>query len=154
MPSIVSLTVSRALKRLGSDPLRGSDPSGSDPSSSGCASCGHRRNRRMRVHRDRREDLVERRRGAERTAGLVDVLLELAAELVDVARDRDRGRLAERAEALAVDAVADVEQQIELVLLGVAGFEPAQDLRHPARSLAARRALAAGLVLVELRDPD
>ena len=34
--------------------------------------------------------------------------------LRDVARDDDRGRVAERAEALAVDPVADVEQQVEL----------------------------------------
>src|SRR5436190_24378369 len=108
----------------------------------------------MGVDCDRGEHAPQRRRLAERTPGFVDVLLELAAELVDVAGHRDRGRLAERAEALAVDAVAHVEQQVELVLLRLAGFEAAQDLRHPARSLAARRALAARLVLVELRDPD
>ena len=64
------------------------------------------------MHRHRREDVVERRRVAEGTARLVDVRLELAAELVDVARDRDRGRLAERTQALAVDAVADIEASL------------------------------------------
>src|SRR3954452_13955042 len=108
----------------------------------------------MRVHGDRREHPVQWRRVAERATGLVDVLLELAAELVDVTRDRDRRRLAERAEALAVDAVAHVEQQVELVLLCVTRLEAAQDLGHPARSFAARCALAARLVLVELGDAD
>ena len=103
---------------------------------------------------DGSEHVVQRRRIAERTAASVDVRHELGAELVDVARDRDRRRLAERAQALAVDPVAHVQQQVELGLLRLAGLEPAQDLRHPARPFAARRALAARLVLVELRDAD
>src|SRR5205814_612901 len=57
-------------------------------------SCRHRCDRGMRVHRDRGEDVVERRAGAKRAAGFVDVDLELGAELVDVAGDRDRSRLA------------------------------------------------------------
>ena len=36
----------------------------------------------------------------------------------------------------------------------VAGFEPGQDLGHPVRALTARGALAAGLVRVELREPQ
>src|SRR5712691_2345560 len=79
---------------------------------------------------------------------------ELASELLDVARNRDRGRFAEWAQALAVDAVAHVQQEVELGLKRLAGLEPAQDLRHPPGPLAARRALATGLVLVELRDAD
>src|SRR5689334_9296496 len=101
----------------------------------------------VRVLGDRREHAVERRVVAERTAAVVDVRLELAAELGDVARHRHRGRLAERAEALADDAVADVEQQVELTLARVAGLELAQDGRHPSRPLATRRALPARLVL-------
>ena len=53
---------------------------------------------------------------AERAAAAVEVRDELVPELVDVARDRHRGGVAERAEALAVDPVADGEQQVELVL--------------------------------------
>ena len=75
------------------------------------------RDRLVGVLVDRREDALERRLAAERAAALVDVRLELVAELVDVARDRHRGRVAERAEALAEDPVADVEQQVELGLL-------------------------------------
>src|SRR5205823_13029668 len=95
-----------------------------------------------------------RRVAAERAAALVDVRLELVAELGDVARDDHRVRVAERAEALAVDAVADVEQQVELALRRAAVLELAQDRRQPARALAARRALPARLVLVELRVAD
>src|SRR5437764_7822371 len=103
----------------------------------------------MRVHLDRREHAVERRLPAERAAALVDVRLELVAELRDVARDDDRVGIAERAEALAVDAVADVEQQVEVGLRRAAVLELAEDRRQPARPLTARRALAARLVLVE-----
>src|SRR5438067_9744326 len=103
---------------------------------------------------DRREQAVERRLAAERAPGGVDMRLELVAELVDVAGDRHRGRVAERAEALAEDAVADVEQQVELALLCAPVLDLVQELHHPARPLAARRALAARLVHVELRDAE
>src|SRR3954454_8354080 len=108
----------------------------------------------MRVHRDRRDHAVEGRGAAEGAAAAVDVRLELVPELRDVARDDDRVGVAERAEALAVDPVAHVEQQVELALARGAVLELAQDRRQPARPLAARRALAARLVLVELREPD
>jgi hypothetical protein len=66
------------------------------------------------MNRDRGEDVVQRGRFAEGTAALIDVRDELGPELLDVARDRDRGRLPERAQALAVDAVAHVQQEIQL----------------------------------------
>src|SRR3954454_17586830 len=52
----------------------------------------------------------------ERAAALVDVALELLAEAGDVARHRHRHGIAERAQALAEDAVAHVQQQVELPL--------------------------------------
>src|SRR3954462_2177434 len=98
--------------------------------------------------------MVKRGLAAERAAAFLDVRDELAAELRHVARDDDRVGVAERAEALAVDAVAHVEQQVELALGGAPVLELAQDRRQPARPLAARCALAARLVLVELREAD
>src|SRR5829696_5021756 len=114
-----------------------------------CRDLGHGR---VRVLVDRGEQALERRGAAERAAAIVDVRLELAAELVDIACDRHRRRVAERAQALAEDAVADVEQEIELALRCAAVLDLAQDLDHPARPLAARRALAARLMHVELGD--
>src|SRR5260221_5458078 len=108
----------------------------------------------MTVHRDRRQDVVERRGATERAAALLDVRDELVAELRDVRRDDDRVGVAERAEALAVDPVAHVEEEVEVALRRPAVFELAEDRGEPARSLAARRALAARLVLVELREAD
>src|SRR5581483_4515724 len=110
------------------------------------------RNRGVRVLVDGSEKIRERRVGAERAAALAQVLPELVAELRHAARDRHRGRGAEHAEALADDAVADVEQHLEVVLRRSAVFDRAQDLHEPARPDAARRALAARLVHVELRD--
>src|SRR5580765_1202292 len=112
------------------------------------------RHRTLGMDGDRGEHVVQRRRGAERTPALVEMRHELGPELLDIAGDGDRRRLAERTQALAVDPVADVEEEVELGLLCLARFEPAQDLRHPARALPARRALAARLVLIELGDAD
>src|SRR5687767_4265806 len=65
------------------------------------------------VHRGGREDPLERRVALERTAAELDVGLVLVAELVDVAQDRDRVRVAERAQALPEDPVAHREQEVE-----------------------------------------
>src|SRR5204863_462032 len=111
---------------------------------------GHLGDEMVRVLVERREEILQRRRTGEWTAASVDVRLELVAELVDVARDRHRRRVAERAEALAEDAVAHREEQVELRLVGPAVLDLVQQLHHPARALSARRALAAGLVHVEL----
>src|SRR5437763_6288491 len=86
---------------------------------------------RMRVHLDRCEHAVERGVAAERAAALVDVRLELVPELRDVARDDDRVRVAERAQALAVDAVADVEQQVEVALRRAPVLQLAEDRGQP-----------------------
>src|SRR5689334_8807964 len=96
---------------------------------SGARSCGYLHGRMVPMLVDGREQPVQRRLARMRAAAEVDVLLEVVAELVDVAGDRHRGRVAERAEALAEDAVADVEQQVELVLGGVAVLDLVQDLR-------------------------
>ena len=69
---------------------------------------------------DRREDAFERRLAAEGAAALVDVPLELLAEVAHVLDHRARGEVAERAEALADHPVADREQELELALLGTA----------------------------------
>ena len=109
---------------------------------------------RVRVLVDRREQPRELRVGAERAAAVLEVLAELVAELRHAARDRHRGRVAEHAEALADDPVADVERQLEVALGRGSLLDRAHQLDEPARADAARRALAARLVHVELRDPQ
>src|SRR3954447_3204893 len=102
----------------------------------------------------RREDPLERRRAAERAAALLDVRGELVAPLVQVAIDRIDGELAERTEDLPEDVVADRVEQLEVGVRRGAVLDRLEDLHHPACSDAARRALAARLVRVELRRAD
>src|SRR5258708_20915565 len=93
-----------------------------------------------------REQVREARVLAERAPAVLEVRAELVAELRHAARDWHRCRVAEDAEALADDPVADVEQQIEVVLRRAALLERADELHEPAGPDAARRALAPRLV--------
>src|SRR5262245_17591635 len=77
----------------------------------------------------RREDALERRLAVERAASEVDVRLVLVAELVDVAQDGDRVGVAERAQALAHDPVADGEEQVEVGLGRSTVLDLLEDLR-------------------------
>src|SRR3954471_15323849 len=120
--------------------------------SSGALSGNHLRDRRVRVLIDGSEEVRERRVLAERTAAVREVRAELVAELRHAGRDRHRGRVAEHAQALADDPVADVEQDVDVLLRRAAVLDRLEDLHEPARPDAARRALAARLVHVELRD--
>src|SRR6476661_11227060 len=83
----------------------------------------------------------------------VDARLDLVTEMRDQALDRPRRRIAERAYGVALDLLGDFQQHIDLALVGAALGHPGQDPPHPAGALAARRALAAALVLVEIGDP-
>ena len=62
--------------------------------------------------------------------------------------------VAERTERTAQYVVADVEQLVQVSLAALAALQRVAQLHHPVRALAARRALAAGLVLVELHPPQ
>src|SRR5688500_3010246 len=92
---------------------------------------------------DRGHQPLEGRLAVEGTAALDDVLPVLVAELRDIARDWHRRRVAQRTQALAEDAIADREQQVELLVLGAALLDLLQELHHPARALAAWGALSA-----------
>src|SRR5262249_58892890 len=76
----------------------------------GMRSRGYLGGRRMGMLVTGCEQPFERRLPAEGTAALVDVGAELVAELGHVRRHRQGGRVPQRAEALAEDPVADVEQ--------------------------------------------
>src|SRR4051794_13093427 len=83
----------------------------------------------------------------------LDVLLELLAELLDHRADRHRHRVAEDAQAVADDLRLDRGHDVEVHRRGLAGVDALEHLHGPVRALAARRAFAAELVAVELRDP-
>src|SRR3954447_26404097 len=76
---------------------------------------------------------------------VVDVVLELVAEMLDEALDRQRGCVAERTDRAARDVVGDGEQQVEIFLAPFAVLDAIHHAPQPARTLAARRALPARL---------
>src|SRR5215470_4223312 len=92
--------------------------------------------------------------GVERAAAPLEVLDELVPEVLDRGHHRADRTVAERAERAAEDVVADVEQLVQVFLGALAPVQPVKDADHPVRPLAARGALAAGLVLVELGPPE
>src|SRR5579862_967308 len=108
----------------------------------------------MGVRVARGDDALERRLAAERTAALLEVRLELVAPMLQVALHRVDRKVAERAERAAEDTLADVREQVDVAGRRGTVLDSLEELQHPARSLAARRALAARFVQVELRRPD
>ena len=76
--------------------------------------------------------------------------LELLAELRDHRADRHRHRVAEHAQAVADDVLLDRGHDVEVHRRGLAGVDALEHLHRPVGALAAGRALAAGLVAVEL----
>src|SRR5262252_6871462 len=88
--------------------------------------------------------------GVERAAAPLGMLDELVPEVLDRGHHRADRAVAERAERAPEDVVADVEQLVQVLVGALAVVQPVQDAHHPVRPLAARGALAAGLVLVEL----
>src|ERR1700722_2656525 len=86
----------------------------------------------------------------ERAAAILLVLDDLVAEVLDGRADRHRGGGAESAERAADDVVADVEDGIQVLVVTIALLKPLDRAHQPVGALAAGRALAARLVLVEL----
>src|SRR5579871_3564082 len=85
-------------------------------------------------------------------SAVVDHVLELVAVVLQEALHRPRRGVTEGADRVALDAVRDVEQQVEVRALGLPGQDLEDQPVHPAGALAAGRALAAGLGAVEARD--
>src|SRR5581483_6346530 len=92
------------------------------------------------------------RRLLERRLAPIDAGLDLAAEVADEPLHRPGCSVAECADGMALDARRHVVEQVDLVLLGLSPLHPPQHAPHPAAAFAARRALAAALVLVEVGD--
>src|SRR5512142_419801 len=90
---------------------------------------------------------------AERAAALRHVALELGAELLDEALHRHRRGVAQGADGLAADVVGHLQQLVDVAGHAVTVLDLLAEPLHPRGALAARRALPAALVGVELRDP-
>src|SRR3546814_1112091 len=90
--------------------------------------------------------------GLQRAAILADTAFDFRAEMLDQPLDRPCGGVAERTDGVAFDLLGDVEQSVDLAYVGVAGPQPLHHAPHPAGALAARGALAAAFMLVEIAD--
>src|SRR5215217_33132 len=83
---------------------------------------------------------------------LVDAPLDLGAEMANEPLHRPGRAVAERANGMTLDLLGHVHQHVDLAPVRAAFRHAHQHAPHPAHPLAARRALAAALMLVEIRD--
>mmetsp|Transcript_21192 Transcript_21192/g.62619 ORF Transcript_21192/g.62619 Transcript_21192/m.62619 type:complete len:254 (-) Transcript_21192:701-1462(-) len=81
-----------------------------------------------------------------------DALLHRRPECPDETLHGPCGRVAQRADRVALDLLADFHEHVDLLQLGVTRDHAVHDLVHPGGALAAWRALAAALVRVELGE--
>src|ERR1044072_5256637 len=88
----------------------------------------------------------------ERAALVFDVMHKLVAEVLDHGAHRHRGGVAECADGAALDVVGHGVEQVDVAQLALAVLDGVHHAPQPAGALAARRALAAALVLVEVRQ--
>src|SRR4029078_8126174 len=84
---------------------------------------------------------------------VLDVMRELAAEVLDEALHRQLGGIAERADRAALDVVGNGREHVEVLKPSRAVLDAAHRAQQPSGTLAPRRALAAGLFGIELRQP-
>src|SRR5690242_15524352 len=97
----------------------------------------------------------DRRRGRVRTDHallVLDVVHELVAEVLDHGAHRHGRRVAERADRAALDVVGDRVEQLDVAHAALPVLDAVDHAPQPAGALAARRALAAALVHVEVRE--
>src|SRR5262245_18114523 len=85
-------------------------------------------------------------------AVVVDAPLDLVAEVAEQPLHGPGRAVAERADGVALDLGRDLHQHVDLALVRATFRHAAEHPPHPTHALAAGRALAAALVLVEIRD--
>src|SRR4051812_21143495 len=80
----------------------------------------------------------------------VDAPLDLGAEMAQQSLYRPSRAVAERADGMALDLLGDLHQHVDLAVGGATLRHASEHAPHPAHAFATRRALPAGLVLVEI----
>src|ERR1700750_3411481 len=83
---------------------------------------------------------------------IINAAFDLRTKRADQTLDRPCRRVAERADGVAFDLLGDFQQHVDLTLVSAAFDHAGQHAPHPAGAFAARRALAATLMLEEVRD--
>src|SRR5437879_9068779 len=82
---------------------------------------------------------------------VIDVMLKLGPEMLDEALHRQRGGIAECTNRPTRNVIRDGNQHVEIFLASLAVLDPVHHPPKPAGALPAGRALAAGLLEVEIR---
>src|SRR5262249_17989104 len=82
----------------------------------------------------------------------IDAPLDLWPEMPQQALDRPSGTVAKGADGVTFDLLRHLHQHVDLTLLRPTFRHAGEDAPHPSHAFAARRALAAAFVLVEIRD--
>src|SRR3954463_2860037 len=100
----------------------------------------------VRSHRHPRRTPV----GGHRAAPLADVRFELSAEVLHRRQGRCGGGVAEGAQRLAGNVVADADEQVDVAHLPFTALDAGENLVEPVAPFTTRGALAARLVLVEV----
>src|SRR5262252_3653241 len=83
---------------------------------------------------------------------VLDVMLELAAEVLDETLDRQRRGVAERTDRAPLDVVGNRVEHVEVLATPGAMLDAVDHPPQPSGALAARRALPAGFLEVEVRE--
>jgi hypothetical protein len=85
---------------------------------------------------------------------LVDTILDLVAVVSDETLDWPGSGIAQGADGVTLDLLGELPQHVDLGVVSLANFHALERVGQPAGSLAARSALSAALVLVELAQPQ
>src|SRR5580704_1332174 len=100
----------------------------------------------------RRRRRGRRRAFDDRAALVLDHVLELVLVVLQEALHRPCRGIAERADRVPLDPIRHIEQQPQVLASALPRDDSAEHAVEPARALAARRALAAGLGIIEARQ--
>ena len=83
---------------------------------------------------------------------VVNTILHVSSEVSNESLHRPRGGVTQSTDSVTFDLVGQLFEHVDLSEVGVSEFHTLQHIDHPASALAARGALTAGLVLVELGE--
>src|SRR4029077_6316647 len=83
---------------------------------------------------------------------VVDVVLEFVAEMLDETLHRESSGIAQRADGASGDVVGHRVELVQILVATLAALDPVDHAPQPAGAFAARRALSAGLLVIEVRQ--
>ena len=83
---------------------------------------------------------------------VVNTILHVSSEMPNESLHRPRGGVTQSTDSVTFNLIGQLLEHIDLSEVGISKFHALKHIDHPASTLAARGALTAGLVLVELGE--